>query len=136
MNNSYEKSGLTSRIKESCTILLFIFIALIASMVVMNILVFPIALFSINHKTIFTSIVKYFLWIIVIASIGYHLVNKIIFYKKNGLSNPQIIKKIILKPLSFFIFLLILLLIILVLMIFINFLLQKNYYLLYKIINL
>jgi hypothetical protein len=136
MNNIYEKSGLSNRIKESGSILLFIFIALIASLIVMNILILPIALFSINHKAIFTTIVKGLLAIIVIASIGWVLVKKIIFYRKNELPNYQIIKNIILRPLSFLLFLFLLLVIILILVILINFLLQKNYYLLYSIINL
>jgi hypothetical protein len=136
MNNIYEKSGLSNRLKESGSIFLFIFIALIASLFIMNILIFPVALFSINHKTIFTSIVKNFIGIIVIASIGYVLIKKIIFYKNNDLPNSKIIKNIILRPLSLLLFLILLLMIILILIILIDFLLQKNYYLLYKIINL
>jgi hypothetical protein len=136
MNNIYEKIGLSNRLKESGSVFLFIFIALIASLIVMNILIFPIALFSINHKTIFTSIVKNLFWIIVIASLGYLLVKRIIFYKKNELPISQIIKNVILRPLSFILFLLLILMIIFILIILINYILQKNYYLLYSIINL
>ena len=135
-NNIYEKSGLVNRVKESGSIFLFIFIALIASLVIMNLLIFPIALFSINHNILFTAIVKVLFIIFITGSIGYLLIKKIIFYKKNDLSNSTIIKNIILRPLSFLLFLFFLLMIIFIIILLINFILQKNYYLLYKIINL
>lgn len=136
MNNIYEKSGLINRLKESGSIFIFIFIALISSLIIMNILIFPIALFSVSQKAIFTSVVKNLFVITILASMAYFLTKKIIFYKKNELPNSQIIKKIILRPLSFLLFLFLLLMIILIIIIIINFILQKNYYLLYSIINL
>ena len=136
MNNIYEKSGLTNRLKESGSIFLFIFIALISSLIIMNLLIFPVALFSINHNVIFTAIVKILFLVFIIGSIGYLLIKKIIFYKKNEFSNTEILKNIIIKPLSFLLFLFLILMIILIIILLINFILQKNYYLLYKIINL
>lgn len=135
MNNIYEKKGLLNRIKESGSLFIFIFFALIASLIIMNLLIFPIAIFSIKYKTAFTFIVKYLFWIFVIASAIYLLIKRIIFYKKNELSNVQIIKNIFVRPFSFVLFLFLILLSIFLLIAFINFILQKNYYLLYKIIN-
>ncbi len=136
MNNLYEKTGLKNRIKESGVLFLFIFLSLIASLIIMNLLIYPLVLFSIKNNGIFTYIVKNLFWLIIIASILYILVKRIIIYKKNELANIQIIKNIFIKPLSFLFFLLLLLVSIFVLIIVIYFILQKNYYLIYKIINL
>jgi hypothetical protein len=136
MSNLYEKTGLFNRLKESGVLFLFIFLSLIASLIVMNIIIYPITLFSIKNNQIFTHIVVNLFWIIIFASTGFVLTRKIIYYKKNELPNIQIIKKIILRPLSFLLFLFLILISIIILILVINFILQKNYYLIYKILNL
>jgi hypothetical protein len=135
MNNLYEKTGLLNRLKESAVLFLFIFLSLLASLIIMNLVIYPVALFSIKNDKIFTNIVKYLFWFIISISIIYVLVKRFIYYKKNDLANIQIIKKILLKPASFLLFLLLLLISILIFILIINFILQKNYYLIYKIIN-
>ncbi len=136
MNNIYEKTGLLSRIKESFTLIIFIVFSLLISLLVMNLLIFPVAVFSINNKLIFSEIVKYLFFIILTVSIVFAFVRRIAFYKKSEMPNLQIVKLIILKPVSFLLFILIILFILFLLIVIINFVLQNNYYLLYKIINL
>lgn len=136
MNNLYERTGLLSRVKESARLVLFIFLALILSIIVMNLLIFPIALFSVNNKAAFTEIFKILFLCFILLSLIYITVKRIIFYKKNDFENQKIIKNIFLRPLSSIIFIFIVLLIIAVLIAAIYYILQNNYYLLYKIINL
>ena len=136
MNNLYEKAGLFNRLRESARLVLFIFLALILSIIVMNLLILPIALFSVNNKTIFTDIVKILFLVLVLISLIYLSVKKIIFYKKNDIENLKIIKYLFLRPLSSIIFVFIVLFIILILIAAIYYILQNNYYFLYKIINL
>lgn len=135
MNNLYERTGLFSRLKESVRLVLFIFIALILSIIVMNLLVLPIALFSVNNKPVFTEIFKILFLLFILLSIFYLTVKRIILYKKNDVENLKIIKYIFLRPLSSILFIFIVLLIITILIAAIYYILQNNYYLLYKLIN-
>ena len=133
-NNIYEKSGLVNRVKESGSIFLFIFIALIASLVIMNLLIFPIALFSINHNILFTAIVKVLFIIFITGSIGYLLIKRIIFYKNeppNFNNNKEYNFQAFILYIIFLFFLRDFFIIILL----ISSILQKNYYLLYKTTN-
>jgi hypothetical protein len=136
MNNLYEKTGLLNRLKESGVLFLFIFLSLLASLIIMNLIIYPLAFLSIKNKTLFTNIVKNLFWIIISAAIMFVLFKRIVLYRKNELTNIQILKKILLKPASFLLFLLLIIISIFILIIIINFILQKNYYLIYKILNL
>jgi hypothetical protein len=136
MNNLYEKTGLLSRIRESGTLIIFIIFSLLISLLVMNLLIFPVAVFSINNKAIFTQIVKYLLLVILSVSIIFALIKKILFYKKSGMTYLRIAKLVFLRPFSFLLFIIIVLLILFLLILLVNFVLNNNYYFLYKIINL
>ena len=134
-NNPYEKSGLKNRLSESATLFVFIIISLLVSLIVMDVIIFPIAIFSIQNETLFTSVVKYLFWIIITVSLLYLVIKKIYSLKKDELPTRQIIRTIISKPLSSFLLALIIIIVSLILILLINFLLQKNFYLLYKLIN-
>jgi hypothetical protein len=136
MNNPYEKNSLTDRFKELGILIFFIALSLITSIIVMNITIFPIAVFAIKQKIFFTHLVVNLIWILVLAACLYYLIRRIIFYKKNGIGNLQIFKIILSKPLMFMLLFIVILLIIITLVLIIYFLLNNNYYLLYKILNL
>jgi len=135
MNNVYEKAGLLYRLKESGNLFIYMIASFLVSLIVMNILIFPIAIFAVEDQTAFTLIVKNLFWILFFCALGYLLVKKIIYYRKNEFPLSRITRNIILKPLSFIFFIILILIIIFSLIALINFILQKNYYLIYKIIN-
>ena len=136
MNNPYEKTNLLDRIREFGTLIIFICFSLIASIIVMNVVIFPIALFSIKHESLFSYLIINLFWILILVSIIYLLIKRILFYKKNDVQNSQIAKILLLKPflIIFSLFLILIFLIIIISIIYI--LLKNNYYLLYKIINI
>jgi len=134
-NNPYEKTGFKSRIKELSILFLFIIISAAISLLVMNLCTFPIALFSINNRAIFTYLINHLIWIILLATLIYFLIRKIVFLKKNSVKFLQIIKDILFKPISLLATSIILFFLILIIVTFLYILLQNNYYLLYKLTN-
>lgn len=101
-NNPYERSGIKDRLSESVTLFAFIIISLLASLTLMDLIIFPIAIFSIKNESLFTNVVKYLFWIIITASFIFLIIRRAITLKKDELPTGQIIKRIIGKPVSTF----------------------------------
>lgn len=138
MNGKYqfEKTGIKTRLSETSALFIFILIALIISLLVMNLLIFPIALFSVNNKETFTFIFNHLLRITIIGFLLYLLIKQIIFLKNEGFTGLQITKSVIKKPLSLLMTFLIVFVTCLILIVIIYIILKYNYYLLYKLINI
>ena len=134
-NNTYEKTRLKDKVKDILTLFIFIAISLIASLIVMDILIFPLALFSINNKIQFNYFIKHVTWITILALLTYLIIRRIYLFRKNGLAYNEIIKNLIAKPLKVLITILTFLIIDSLLIYLVYFLMSSNYYLLYKIIN-
>lgn len=135
-NNTYEKTRLKDKLKEVFTLFTFIAISLIASLIVMDILIFPVALFSINNKILFNYLIKHITWIAILALLIYLIARRIYLCRKNGMAYSEIIKSLIAKPLKALIIILTFLIIVSLLTYLVYFLMSSNYYLLYKIINI
>jgi hypothetical protein len=134
-NNTYEKTRLKDKVKDILTLFIFIAISLIASLIVMDILIFPLALFSINNKIQFNHFIKHVTWITILVLLTYLIVRRIYLFRKNGMAYNEIIKNLIAKPLKVFITIFAFLIIVSLLIYLVYFLMSSNYYLLYKIIN-
>ena len=89
--NSYEKTGLKNRLKELSILSVFIIFSAVISILIMDLTVFPIALFAIKKKVIYTHVINNLLWITILTSLIFTLIKKIYFLKKSGFKLYQII---------------------------------------------
>lgn len=135
-NNSFENTGLLNRIKESSIFFIFIIISAVISLIIIDLIVFPIALFAIKNKELYTRIIIHLLWLSSSLFFILLLIKKLRFLKKIELTNYQIIKYILIKPFLIFTTTLIIIILILVLVAILYIILQNNYYILYSITNL
>ena len=132
----YEKSGLKSRLKDTLILSSIFIISFIISMIMMDIIIFPIALFAINDGKVFTVIFKYSFWLLIILVLLYMILRMIFQLKKDGFPARYIFKSIIFKPLLSFFFIIAVLLVCMILILFINILYQSNYHLIYKLLSI
>lgn len=133
--NLYEKTRLRNRFKDIVTLALFTLVVAVISLAVMNILVYPMTVFAVNHKNAFNFIIKDLAFFALIALLLALIGLKIYRLKKNGLEAKKIVRYMVLKPfyyLSIFFFFLV---ISAVLLLILYALFSNNYYLLYKILN-
>lgn len=133
---SYEKTRFKDRVRELITLVLFITASLIASVILMDILIFPLALFSINNKGMFNYFIKHATWISLLLIMIYLIVRKAYELKKGGMHTTAIIKHMALRPFKALSVIGVFLMIIFLLVYIVYFLMSSNYYLLYKIINM
>ncbi|MDY6932632.1 MAG: hypothetical protein SVZ03_00240 [Spirochaetota bacterium] len=135
-NNSYERAGLRNRLKELSILFCFIITSALTSLMVMNLTIYPIAMFSIQHSVIYTYIINHLIWLIIIALLLYKFIKKLYMMKKYSAKLHHIIKDMLLKPMIFFATSLIILVLIITTVSIMYLLLQNNYYLLYRLTNI
>ena len=135
-SRSYEKTNFRDRAREMGTLFSFIIGALILSVIAMDIVVFPMALFSLKNKDVFNLVMANFMRI-AIAGIFLYMIS-INFYrlKKDGLPAASIMKIMFFKPFKFLLSLLIFFLITFSLIYVIYSIMNYNNYLLYKLVNI
>lgn len=133
--NPLENKSLRNRLKEVFILCLAITMAAVFSVVLMDILIYPLAVFSTKNKKIFNFIIKDSVWILLIASIILYVARKIYRLKMNGVSHYKILKitwqRISILIISFIIILSVVFSVAAIIYIMFNY----NYYLLYKLSN-
>ncbi len=130
-----ESSAPSERIKELASLAFFTLIAAVSSVIIMDIIVFPITLFAVNNKNTYNFIFKYSFLTLVIVLIFYLILNKIYKMKKDGFPSSEIILYLVKKPFSYLGTVLALILISASLLAAVYFILNINYTFLSKIIG-
>jgi len=130
-NNTSIKTIIT----QSSTLSIAIIISLLLIILISNIIIFPIVLFSENYPKVFTKIVEIAIYCGIIVLFGYSIIYRIVDLRKAGIPIKLSIKNTIVSPLRYILFLLMVLFFIIVLVILIYLILKTNYIFLYKLIH-
>jgi len=130
-NNTTIKTIIT----QSSTLSIAIIISLLLIILISNIIIFPIVLFSQNYPKVFTRIVEIAIYCGIIFLFGYSIIYRIVDLRKAGIPIKLSIKNTIVSPLRYILFLLMVLFFIIVLVILIYLILKTNYIFLYKLIH-
>jgi len=130
-NNTTIKTIIT----QSSTLSIAIIISLLLIILISNIIIFPIVLFSENYPKVFTKIVEIAIYCGIIVLFGYSIIYRIVDLRKAGIPIKLSIKNTIVSPLRYILFLLMVLFFIIVLVILIYLILKTNYIFLYKLIH-
>lgn len=134
-NITYDQESYFQRTKDFVILFSFILGAALISTIVMDLILFPITLFSVKNAELYTKIFKISTVFLIAGLLLYGGILKFISYKKRGLKTIEILLYTFYnRTLSFF-FLIIIILIILIFTAIIIFLLNYNYKFLYEIIN-
>lgn len=133
--DAYEKSGFRSRLRETGMLSLIIIISFLISLIVMDIIIFPIAFLAVKNSLVFTYLFKCAFWVLISAVISYIIIKMIYQMRKDGFPASYIFKNIILKPLQSLVFILAVFLAGLMLILFLHLIYQNNYRLLNKLLN-
>ena len=131
--DSLEKNKLRDRISEISTLALFTAAAAGISLLVMDILVFPVALFSVKLTGAFTLLMKILTILLIASAIIIPMVKKIRLFRKEGLGYKEIFQALSIAPLRQFSIFFFFLLLSAALLTFLIIILYYNYYLVYKI---
>jgi hypothetical protein len=133
--NSMEKTRLRDRMRDISTLFVFVVLSALASLIVMDILVLPVALFAVAKKNTFNFILGDLAGLFVIALLAFLLVRRVLALRKEGLSPREILNHIVNRPFSAFATALMVIIAASVLIGVIYLLLSYNNYFIYKLIN-
>lgn len=130
-----QNSNTVKTILSQTTILgIAIIISLILIILISNIAIFPIVLFSQHYPKLFTQIVEVSIYLGIILLVGYIVVYRLVALRKVGVPISLQLKNIFLSPLRYIIFTLLVVFFIILLLILIYFILKTNYIILHKLI--
>jgi len=132
---AYERIRLRYRFKDILTLSLFAIGVAAVSLVVMNILVFPVALLAVTHKNVFNFIITDLAGLALLILIAASLTLKAIRMKREGLSASQIAAIMIRRPFRYLAIFFFFVGISAVVIILLYFLFSTDYYLLYRFMN-
>lgn len=130
-NNTTIKTIIT----QSSTLSIAIIISLLLIILISNVIIFPIVLFSENYPKLFTRIVEVAIYCGTMSLFGYFIIYRIVYLRKAGIPIKLSIKNTIVSPLRYFLFILMILFFIIVLVTLIYIILKTNYIFIYKIIQ-
>lgn len=130
-----ETIKLKDRFKEGYFLFLFIFLSAIASIIVMDILILPIAIFAVAKKETFLLLFGDFFWVVIAAFVLFLLIRRIISLSKDGVPARSIIAHIATRPLKALVAALIILVSGASLIGILYLCLSYNSYFIYKLIN-
>ena len=132
---NYEQAGIIGRIKEYGVLYLFIILSALTALVVMNILIFPVAVAAVQKPHLFSAVVKYG----ILAAAAIILLLTIVSTARRWLSSGKGVMTELAQALkrkgSSFLFFLIVLISGIVLAVAVYLLLTYNYRILYEILN-
>jgi len=134
-NNLFEKKSILERTKGLLTLAIFTIIVAAISLVVMDILVFPLTVFAINFTKIYTFLIKNIGFIVLILFVLFLIGRKIYLKKKNGLTEEEIGKYILHRLLYYFSVFLVIVILTAIIILFLYLILNNNYYFIYKFTN-
>ena len=135
MNNDsmLEKGRLRDRFKGITTLAAFAVGIAVISIVVMNLLTYPVTVFAVKYKNAFNYIFKYFFIIGLIALFTYLVLATVKRLKKEGLSSREIALYILRRPLYALSTVLFIIAVSAAIIALLYILFSNNYYLIYKI---
>lgn len=133
--NSMEKTRLRDRMRDIFTLFAFVVLSALASLVVMDILVLPVALFAVAKKSTFNFILGDLAGLFVIVLLAFLLVRRVLALRKEGLTPREILNHIVYRPFSALATALMIIFAASVLIGVIYLLLSYNNYFIYKLIN-
>ncbi len=129
----YQRPKITTRLKELVTLAGFTVAVAVLSIAVMDILVYPVAVAATSYPAVFTAMLKYSLIILPAGVILLLEVRRARMLRKEGLSGRKILAILTHRPLYHLAVFLIIAIIILFVLGILYFLLNYNYYLLYRL---
>ncbi len=137
MNNEilYEKRRLRDRFKEISTLAAFTLAVAVISLVIMNLLIYPVTIFAIKYTGAFNFIVKDVLAFAIIAMLLFLIGLRIYRLRKEGLPASQIARYLLKKPFYYIAIFFFFFLTSSVLVFLLYLLMSNNYYLLYRLTN-
>gem|GEM_PF-935034 len=122
-------------LSQSSTLSIAIIISLLLIILISNIIIFPIVLFSENYPKEFTRIVEIAIYCGILLLFGYFIIYRIVYLRKAGIPVKLSIKNTIISPLRYFLFIVMILFFIIVLVTLIYVILKTNYVILYRLIH-
>ncbi|MCX7677861.1 MAG: hypothetical protein N2316_01450 [Spirochaetes bacterium] len=123
------------KFKEGYILFIFIILSAITSLIAMDALVFPIALFATTKKELFLTLFGDFFWLAVVATLLFMVARKIRAMKLNGIPLSRIVQHLICRPLNILVSIIGILLSAFLLVGIIYLLLSYNYYFIYRLLN-
>ncbi len=90
-DGTLESTALVERIKESGALINFTLIALVCSVIIMDIIVYPITIFAVNNKNAYNIIFKYSFLTLSAGIIIYFILDRVLKLIKDGFSVSKII---------------------------------------------
>ena len=133
--NNYEQMRITERLKEFRTLYIFIILASIIALLLMNILIFPIAVFAAKKPHLFSSTVKWGTAAVFLTYAGFKIVSEIRKYAAGKFSIRSYFASSAKKRIHSCIYGIILFFAAVFLILFIYIVMKYNYYILYEILN-
>ncbi len=131
----FEKSRTVDRLRAAGTLCIFILASAFISAVLMDVIVYPIALLSLKDKPLFNIIVAWSIRLGLAAALVYLFARRIHSLRKDGHAHVEIAQYMILRPLKAAGTLLSLLFVSTAVIAFIYVLFSYNYYFMYKLSN-
>ncbi len=133
MNNSgFEQKRFLQKFKEYISLFLYIILILAFSIAVMDILVFSATLFAVNNKELYSKIFVLGIVFILIIYFSVKVSLSIIKYRKDKLKLKEILIIFLKNRISGILSFLLVILLVLSVIFIAKFLLEQNYYLIYK----
>lgn len=134
--NPFEKNRIRDRLREHLVLSSFIVLSALASVILIDILVYPIALLALRQKKLFNAAVGYSFWIVVLLLVLIALARGVYRLRRDGFGARQILARIGVRSLSFLASVLAVLAVSAVVIGLIYIIMSNNYYLLYKLTDL
>ena len=102
--NRFDQGGFVAKIREIKTLYLYIALAAIVSLVLMNILVFPIALAAVKIPVWYSRIIPWVITVLTLGSLGFVFFQRIKALRTDGISYSSIFSRALKKAAVSFIF--------------------------------
>lgn len=131
--NPYEKSRFADRMKEIGILCLFITGSALLATFIMDLLVYPVAIFAVNNKTLYTFMVRNISLALLLLVISVFIIRRVVMLRREGYGTAGILSRIARRMVSATVWLFICMGITGTVIAVIYFLLSYNYYLLYKL---
>ena len=131
----FEKSRVVDRLKAAMTLCLFILASALASVLLMDAVVSPIALLAVNDKPLFNIIVVWGIRLGIAGALVYLFARRIFALRRDGLSGSRIALHMLVRPLQASGLVLSLLVVSTAVIAVIYILFSYNYYFIYKLSN-
>ena len=137
MNNEilYEKRRLRDRFRDISTLAAFTLAVALISVIIMNLLVFPVTLFAVNHTGTFNFIVRDLSLFAIIGLLLFLIGIRIYRLRKEGLPAREIARYLVKKPFYYIAIFFFFIVTSVVLTLILYWLLGTNYYILYRLTN-